>query len=206
MTESAPQFEGIMTTFAWDDAIEDLYTSWRDEVLRAGYAHETLARRLRLRWIALGLVVVVAAVCAGVIALAPVVARDAYLRATASIDRDAIPIAVATLAAVAAVLTIVQIVAPSAVRAERHRTAASRYRSLDRAMAATLALPREARPSPDSALAWVRERLTRYERQSPVVASRRWAKLAASFEAAGASDDSASPTPAMSDAQGFLAT
>jgi hypothetical protein len=206
MTGSAPRYEGIVTTFAWDDAIEDLYTSWRDDALRAGYAHEALARRLRLRWIVVGLVVVVAAASAGAIALAPVVARDAYLRATAGIDRDAIPIAVASLAAVAVVLAILQIVAPSAVRAERHRTAASRYRSLDRAMAAMLALPREARPSPDSALAWVRERLTRYERESPVVASRRWAKLEASFEAAGASDESASPTPAMSDARGFAST
>jgi hypothetical protein len=206
MTESGMQLETIVTTFAWDDVIEDLYTSWRDEVRRAGYAHEVLERRLRLRWIGVGLVVVVAAACAGAFALAPLVAPGAYARATRGIDPDVMPIAVASLAAVAAVFAMLQAVAPSAVRAERHRTAAFRYRSLDRAMAATLALPRETRPSPDAALAWVRERLTRYERQSPAVAPRRRAKLEASFEASSASVDPTSLRPVVPDTRSLAAT
>jgi hypothetical protein len=204
MTESTTQLETIVTTFAWDDAIEDLYTSWRDEVRRAGYAHEVLERRLQLRSIVVGLVVVVATVCAGAIALAPVLAHEAYARATTGIDRDVMPIVVASLAAVAAVLAMLQAAAPSAVRAERHRTAALRYGSLDRAMAAMLALPRDARPSPDAALAWVRERLTRYERQSPAVAARRRAKLEASFAASTSSVDPGS-LPAVPDARSLAA-
>jgi hypothetical protein len=72
-------------------------------------------------------------------------------------------------------------------------------------MAAMLALPRDVRPSPDAALAWVRERLTRYERQSPAVAARRRAKLEASFAASTSSVDPGSLTPAVPDARSLAA-
>jgi hypothetical protein len=206
MTGSSMQLEAIVTTFAWDDAIEDLYTSWRDQVRRAGYAHEVLQRRLGVRWVVVGVVVVLAAACAAAIVLAPLLAPGAYARVTRGIDPDAMAIAVASLAAAAAILAILQVAAPSAVRAERHRAAAFRYRSLDRAMAAMLALPREARPSPDAALAWVRERLTRYERQSPAVAPRQREKLDASFEASIAAVDPVPLTPRVPDTRSVAAT
>jgi hypothetical protein len=206
MSESSVQFEPIVTVFAWDDPVEGVYASWRDQARLAEHVHRALGRRLSVRSAAVGALTIVAAVCAAAIALAPVVAADAYATATRGIDPDVTPIVVASLAGIAAVLAAVQAMGRFAERAERHRDAALRYRSLDRAMAAVLALRRDARPSPDAALAWVRERLTRYERQSPRIPRRRRARLQASFRGGDLTVESASGALAARDPRSVPAT
>jgi hypothetical protein len=49
-------------------------------------------------------------------------------------------------------------------------------------MAATLALPREARGQPARELASVRQRMDRYAKESPTIGERMWGKLASSFQ------------------------
>jgi len=206
MTESPMHLDGIVTTFAWDDAVENLYAMWRDEARMAGRVHAALGRRLRTRSLVAGALGVIAALAAAAVVLAPIVAPDAYATATKGMDPVMIRVAAASLAAIAALLATIRAIAWSGVRAERHRVAALRYRSLDRAMAAMLALPGDARSSSDEALAWARERLTRYERESPDVAGRTRTKLEGSFEPADARTVWASRRPAVDDARGFVAT
>jgi hypothetical protein len=206
MSESSMKRDGIVATFAWDDAVEDLYASWRKDAEAARRVHAALGQRLRVRSTVVGVLVVIAGLAAAAIALAPIVAADAYSAATRGIDPLVMHGIVASLAALAAILTTALAIAKPAVRAERHRVAALRYRSLDRAMTAMLALAREARPSSDEALASVRERLTRYERESPGVRDRTRTKLEASLEAADAVAAPASRRPVVGDARSTAAT
>jgi hypothetical protein len=204
---SAPSdLDGIVTTFSWDDAVEDLYASWRKEAWVDGHVHSALLQRVRRRSAVVDVVIAVAALGAAAIALAPVVAADAYSTATRGIDADIMRVAVASLAGLAAVLTMIRAIVRPGVRAERHRVAALRYRSLDRAMAAMLALPREGRPPSDDALAWVRERLTRYERESPGVGRRTWARFEAALASADAPTSFAPAPSAVADARSLAAT
>jgi hypothetical protein len=182
MTSMSSTLDGIITSFSWDDELEALYRSWRGRVEAAGRAHAELADRSGRRNEALAVLAVSAIALGGALWLAPIVAPDAYARATARIDRDLLSVAGALLAGIAAVLVVVQSAARFAVRAERHRLAALRFASLGRAMDVTAAMPRDARGAPDLALEEVRRRVDRYTREAPRLGPRRRRELEAAFD------------------------
>jgi len=174
----------IVTAFAWDGPLEELYASWRRRVDAAEHVHQELADRFERRHGTLGALAVIAILLAGGILLLPVIAPDTYARLTDWTDADAVSIVGASLLAAAVVLLIVQAVARFAVRGEDHRIAALRYASLARAMSITAATPREARQAPDDALIEVRSRVDRYSRESPAIGVRRRRKVKAASEPA----------------------
>jgi hypothetical protein len=206
MSTSPETPDRIITIFSWDDALEALYASWRRRVDAAERVHQELATRLARRHAALGTLAIVAIVLVGGIVLAPVVAPDAYSRATDWVDPDIVSIVGASLAAVAAVLLIVQAAAGFAVRAEDHRIAALRFASLGRTMAITVATPREGRESPDDALAEVRRRVDRYSRESPPVGLRRRRKVNAAFERSATPSGESTTDDPVSANRSFAAT
>jgi hypothetical protein len=206
MNASARAPDEIITTFAWDERLEALYASWRRRAETAERIHAEAAGRLRRRRTMLAALTVAAIVLLGAVALAPVVAPQAYASATAGIDRDVVSIVEASLAAVAAVLVVVQAAAHLGARAEDHRIAAVRYASLARAMALTAAMPRDVRGAPDDALTYVRLRLDRYTRESPHLGLRRRARLDRAFEPSADGSSATLVLDAGASAERFVAS
>jgi hypothetical protein len=160
----------IVLTFAWEDALEELYASWRREVAAAERVHARIAERLARRHAVLvGLLVAITALVTAAAFSSPRI--EPRLVADAGIDRDAVSFGIGAMAALATLLVVVEALGRFASRAETHRIAAIRYRSLEREMATMLATPRTARPQPDRALNGVRERMERYAEESPAVGS-----------------------------------
>lgn len=161
----------IVLRFTWDDAFEDVYTSRRRDVVVAERVHRRRADRLNRRHLVIASLLVALTLLAAAGAVVSV-RIDAGSLSAIGIDRREIVLGVAAMSALAALLAIVQALGRYARNAEKHRTAAIRYGSLDREMRATLASPRPARPQPDLALNDVRERIDRYAKESPAVSRR----------------------------------
>lgn len=169
--------DGIDVTFAWDRRIEELYGSWRQRVDDAERAHRAAADRLGARYVSLGVLVVLTAALTAAGAFAAF--SDAGSRALTNngVSSGTVLAIVGSTALIAAILAFVLMLGRYATRAERHRSAALRYESLEREMTATLALPRDARPRPDETLTAAREAMDRYARQSPSIGRRVRRKL-----------------------------
>jgi hypothetical protein len=168
--DTAPKFE-------WDDSIEDLYESWHRRVAAAEHGHRLMADRLRLRYLLLGIAVVVLTALVGTSAFASInEARGDSIQGL-GLDPDIVLVLVGTISVLAAVLSSLQTFLRYATRAEGHRIAALRYETLRRDMATTLALPRAARGQPDRDLGSVRQRMDRYAKESPTIGERQWVRL-----------------------------
>jgi hypothetical protein len=170
----------IVTTFAWDDAIEDLYDSWRRRAAAAEHGHRLMADRLRLRHVLLGAPVVLLTALVAAAALLSLGDTDASI-ATGGLDAEIALIVVAAVGALAATLGALQTFLRYAGRSEGHRIAALRYESLRREMETMLAVPRDVRGQPDVSLTGARLRLDRYANESPAIGHRLWARLEGEF-------------------------
>jgi hypothetical protein len=167
MSSTTSEPERIGFDFAWTADVEHLYRSWRDDALAEARAHRAMADRLGGRRIVVASLLLLAS--AFTVAAALALRFDPGAVVALGLGRDDVPIAIAVGASIATVFAIVQTFGRFAVRAERHRVAALRYDHLDRDMAATLALPRAARPDPDRTLGEAAERVRRYADASPRV-------------------------------------
>jgi hypothetical protein len=181
MTLTPTRSTEIVLRFTWDDAFDDLHASWHRDVAVTERAHRRVADRLRRRHAVVTTLLVILALATAGGAFASVRAQPGWL-ARAGIDREQVSIAIGTMAALVALLAIVQAIAGFRAAAERHRLAAIRYGALEREMAATAATPRHARPQPDRTLNQVRERIDRYAEESPAVARRVRRAAAAALE------------------------
>jgi hypothetical protein len=168
----------IVLTFAWDDGFERAYASWQREVRAAERVHRSAADRLSRRNAVLAVLLVMTTLllAAGAIASPRI---EAFLGRTSGIDADVVSFAIGGMAALAALLALVQALGRFASRAETHRLASIRYGSLAREMATTLATPRAARVEPDRALNSARERMDRYAERSPSARRRLWRTVGA---------------------------
>jgi hypothetical protein len=186
----------IVTTFAWDDAIETLYDSWHRRAAAAEHGHRLMAERLRRRHVLIGVATAL---------LAALVATGAFLSlretegsiATAGFDPDVVLLAVGSIGALAAILAILQVALRHSTRAEGHRIAALRYETLRREMATTLSIPREVRDQPDLSLTGARLRLDRYANESPAIGQRLWSRLEAEFSLSRVPPDRVPRLPAI---------
>jgi hypothetical protein len=165
----------------WDDSIEVLYDSWYRRVAAAEHGHRVMADRMRRRHLLLGIPVVILTTLIGTSAFAAISKAQGDTIKDVGFDPDKVLFLVGTISVLAAVLSSLQTFLRYATRAEGHRIAALRYETLRRDMAATLALPREARGAPDRSLDSVRGRMDRYAKESPTIGERGWEKLAGSF-------------------------
>lgn len=171
MTEMRSGQDDISLTFAWNEAIEELYTSWQRKVAAAERIHELAGERLRARHAIVGALLVMACMVAAAGAFAPL-GIDPGTITEVGLDRDELLLATGAAASIAAVLATALVILRYPARAESHRVAALRYGSLAREIEGTLAIPRAARREPDRALVDARERMDRYAKSSPAIARR----------------------------------
>jgi nitrate/nitrite transporter NarK len=183
MIDTPASSTDIVLRFAWDDAFERVYASWHREVRVAERAHGRLADRLGRRNSILSVLVVLTTALAAVAAFAAT--RPADVLERFRVDATLLALAAGTMAATGTLLAVVQAQGRFAARAEVHRLASIRYDSLDREMAATIAMPRGRRVEPDRALNAVRARMDRYAERSPTV-PRHLRRVAEAELAAGA--------------------
>ncbi|HEX6332386.1 MAG TPA: SLATT domain-containing protein [Actinomycetota bacterium] len=179
-TNSTRWTDHIVTSFAWDDAIEDLYDSWLRRVAAAERGHRLIAARLRRRHLVLGGLVALPAALIATAAFASLRGTEASID-TRGLDPDGVLLAVGSVAALTVILAGLQTFLRSSSEAEGHRIAAVRYEMLRWDMATTLATPREARNQPDLTLTATRLRMDRYGGESPIIGERLWRKLEHEF-------------------------
>ncbi|MGH2635686.1 MAG: SLATT domain-containing protein [Actinomycetota bacterium] len=157
---------------AWDDEVEQLYAAWHRRVAAAELGHRLMSDRLRRRYLALGIPVVV---------LTTLVGTSVFASLQDSDVPTGVRFAIGTVSILAAVLSSLQTFLRYATRSEGHRIAALRYESLRRDMAAVLATRPEARRAAAQELSSVRTRMDRYAKESPTIGQRQWQKLLAPF-------------------------
>ena len=91
--------------FAWDDSVEELYTSWHRRVAAAEHGHRLMADRLRRRYLLLGIPVVVLTTLVGTSAFASISKAQGNSIQGLEIDPDIVLLAVGTISVLAAVLS-----------------------------------------------------------------------------------------------------
>lgn len=195
MTGTPSRSDDILVTFAWNDAIEELYGSWRRDAATAEHAHRVAGERSGTRHAIVGSLLVLASVVAAAGALVLLAEGPRSVAATAGLGRDAVLIVVASAASASAVLTVAAMILRDPARAEAHRIAALRYASLVREIDATLAMPREVRRDPDGALVEARERIDRYAKGSRPIG--RWLRRTLEREASGSMPSSPAPADGL---------
>jgi hypothetical protein len=132
-----------------------------------------MADRLRRRYLALGIPVVILTTLVGTSAFAS-------LEQSGGVD-DWARALVGVISIAAAVLSSLQTFLRYATRSEGHRIGAIRYETLRRDMAKTLALPRKSRGNAEHNLEGVALRMDRYAKESPNIGERLWNELAKEY-------------------------